>query len=128
MAVMGLVHLDVDIVAKHPRGHVEQLEAQVDAGAEIGGLANGNPGRGLVDLRLLRGRESGGADDHGDAVPRALCDIGHGRRRHGEVDKHVDLVDDLRQGPHHGHPVAPLAGQLAGIGAESCFPAARWRP
>ena len=39
---------------QHPGGHIQQLEAQVDAGAEIGAFADGDARRGPVDGQLLR--------------------------------------------------------------------------
>ena len=117
VAVVGFDDFHVHIVSQHPCGHVQQLEAQVDAGAEIGGLAHPNPRGSGVDLRLLFRGETGGTDHHRHAVLGAQRHIGERGLGNAEIDQHIDIAHHLGELTGHGDAILALPGQFAGIGA-----------
>jgi hypothetical protein len=101
VAVVGLVDLDIHLVAEHAGGHLHQLKHRLTPVLKLEALHTGMSRGGGLDLGLLRRGEAGGADDHGDPAARAGIQIGEGGRRHGEIDQHVDGIDHLRQRTHH---------------------------
>src|SRR5690606_13984361 len=92
--VVRLDDLDVDLVAEHPRGGVQQLEAKIHANAEVGGEDDRDLlGRGSETLLLVHGKSSG-ADHHRLTSATADFQVLQGDRRVGEIDQHVELVED----------------------------------
>ncbi|MNZ93102.1 hypothetical protein D3C78_1121570 [compost metagenome] len=104
--VVSLDDLDIDIITQHPRSHVQQLQAEVDANAEVGGEDDRNVLARFGQQLLFFGRETGGADDHRLACLAAERQVLQGHRGMSEVDQHVELVGDLGQvvGQQHADP------------------------
>ena len=85
----GPIYSAADMMADphfQARGLFQQVQAQVDAQAEIAGLDDGDALRGHLDSDLLLGAEPGGADDHGHLLRSTHLNIGQRCRRHGEID------------------------------------------
>ena len=80
------------------RGHLEQLQRDVDAHAHVGRHDDGDVARGVGDLRLLRIAEAGGADHGVDAELAAGLQVRQRALRAGEVDQHLGV----RQARAHG--------------------------
>src|SRR5581483_5081222 len=113
VAMVGLDDLDVDAVAQHACGHLQQLEAEVHAHAHVGREHDGNFARRDFYLRARAGVEAGGADHHAPAGPAAGVDMRRYCGRGGEIDEHVAV------GEHGGNIIAygdvqpAHAGELA---------------
>ncbi len=114
--VMRLDDLDIHIVTQHARRGIQQLEAQIDANAEVGGEDDRDlSGRRDQALLLFR-RKAGGTDHHGLAGAPADLQVLQRHRRVSEVDQHVELVDSLADISRQRHAQPPDGGQFAGIG------------
>jgi hypothetical protein len=97
VAMMRLDDFNIDRIAQHARGGIDQLEAQVDAGAHVGRQHDGDILRRHLDLSTLRGAESGSADHHPLIVLAADRNIVERCFWPGEVDYHVDPTYDNAQ-------------------------------
>ena len=115
VAVVRLDDLDVAVVAQHARGDLHQLEAQVDAGAHVGGEDHGDVAGGLGDTAALGLVEPRGADDDAPPELAAQRHVPHGGVGRGEVDEHVEALGDRPEVVGHRHVHAPEAGELARV-------------
>ena len=86
---MRLDDLDVDAVAESARRDVQQLEAEIDPDAHVGGVHDGYVAGGVLQRRELIGGQAGGADHH--RAPHRPTRFGmlDGRLGQGEVDADV---------------------------------------
>src|SRR5690606_19803985 len=88
--VVRLDDLDIRLIAHDPSRHVQQLERQIDADAEVRRKDHRDLlGRPADQLLFLLGK-AGGTDDHGLAGGAADFQIDQGTGRMGEIDQHID--------------------------------------
>ena len=115
---MRLDDFNVDVVAEHPRRHVQKFQAEIHADAHVRRHHHADLCSGGIDpLFLLRG-ESGGTDDDTPAVTAADLQMLQRRRRRGEIDQHVEALRRRLQVVDNRHAEFADTGDHAGIAAE----------
>ncbi len=113
--VVRLDDFDIDIIAQHPRSHIQQLEAKVDTHAEVGGEHDWNVLASFGQQLLLFDCKTGRADDHRLAVLAAEREVLQGHRGVSEVDQYIELVGNLGQVVGQQHANSAKCRQLSGI-------------
>ena len=116
MPVVGLDHLDVHFVTQCPRRLLHQAEHQVDANAHVGRHENGHRLGGGANAGEARRIEAGGADDEAPARVMAGIDRRQGGARDREVDKRLEIVNDVGHRIGDGHTQRAHARNLTGVG------------
>ncbi|MNY36241.1 hypothetical protein D3C86_1707160 [compost metagenome] len=94
---MSLDDLDVDLVTEYPRRGVQQLQAQVDAHAEVGGKHYGDLPTGIGQQLFFLDTEAGRTNHHGLAGLPANFQVFQGHRRVGEIDQHIEPIQHFTQ-------------------------------
>ena len=89
VAVVGFDDFDVVAFVQHAGNGVKNMEAEIDADAEVGGEHNAGFLGGGGDGGLAGVVKAGGADDGFDAVCRAVIKQRQGGVGAAEVDEHV---------------------------------------
>ena len=117
MAVVGLEHLDIDIVAEGTRGVLDQLEGDVDADAHVGGHDDGHRLRRPAD-RLEPGFiEARRSDDQRLGVGRAEFQLVQGGGGNAEIHQDVE-VGRLGDMADDGNAEVTDAGRFPGVCAQ----------
>ena len=113
--VVSLDDLDIHLVTQYTGSGIQQLQAQIDAHAEVGGKNDRNLFGRRRQLLLLLGGETSGANHHGFPGTAADLQVFQGHRRMGKVDQHIESIDDCCKITHQRHAQPPHTGQLTGI-------------
>jgi hypothetical protein len=122
--VMGFDHFNIGVIAHDFGGHFQQFKRQVDADAHVRRHHDCDVFGRIANPGFLRVAVTGGADDQ--LFPRRAADLDkiHGRIGAGEVDQHVELVDDGRQVIDDFNANLADARQFAGVPAYGKTPGA----
>jgi hypothetical protein len=117
VAVVGLADFNIDIIAKHPGCHIQQFEAQIYAGTEVGCHTQGRAARlGNQLSTLLRGKTSG-TYHHFAATGGASLRIRKRGIGGGEINQHIKLLERLTDITEHLDTIGANTRQLTCINA-----------
>ena len=108
LPVVHFENLDVEILVERLRHLLDQRRQQINAKAHIARLHHDGLRGHALDDRVVRCRETRGADDVNDTALGRNGDIGDGRGGNGEIENAVGV---LRQRPQIGRQFDTVAGQ-----------------
>src|SRR5690625_7232787 len=115
MTVVRFVNFDIGVVTHHFRGRVQQFQAQIDAGAEVGRNAQRNSLSISFQLSSLLGAETRRSHHQPQPLPRTQGRVLQGGSGSAEIDEDIELLTNSGEIGAQGNAQGAYSSQLSYI-------------
>src|SRR5690606_39427574 len=98
MPVVHFHHFNITVIAHHRGGHAQQIQTEVHTHGIVRRKDNAHVGSCHLHGGFLLVIKASGTDYDLLTMLTAEFNIGHGGRRGGEIDQHIELVNNIGNG------------------------------